>query len=440
MPGRAPCDDRGVSPAPDDDASAGFGARRGWRAPKGGRGRGGRRRRNPEGRRAPGGPSPDDDAALPDPAGPAGRLARLLDLDRAQARALAEQDLPAAGAPDLLPRSLTALGRLLARARHDLAEAREQADVAAARRARDAERGQQAARRAQERAARAEAKAAGEQGERQRLTGELERTQARLAQVLAERDRLRELRAGAAAAGAPDEGRDDAAEAGLRARVADLERQLEERALVVEELTDAREDAERERERLRASARRLRKIAVEAGAADVDLVDPEDAAPLRVDELPAVRTVLEAVELAAAHAEHLVYTERAFSTARTAPYDEPRKLLRDLVALDRVAAAWDRPGGIGRPIRDVALEEQLDWADDVSVTARAQNAREYAFAHQGRPLWAGPHVRVATGRGLQRTCRVYLALVKGTEPDLAGLARGIYVGPVGRHLSDSTSG
>ncbi|MGX6449627.1 hypothetical protein ACVU7I_16430, partial [Patulibacter sp. S7RM1-6] len=248
------------------------------------------------------------------------------------------------------------------------------------------------------------------------------------------------LRTEAAAAGRPDDARDDAAEAGLRARVADLERQLEERALVVEELTDARETAERERERLRASARRLRRIAVEAGAADVDLVDPEDVAPLRVDELPHVRTVLEAVELAAAHAEHLVYTERAFSTARTAPYDEPRKLLRDLVALDRVAAAWDAPGGVGRPIRDVALEQLLDWADDVSVTARAQNRREYGFSHQGRPLWAGPHVRVATGRGLQRTCRVYLALVKGTEPDLAGLPRGVYVGPVGRHLSDSTSG
>ncbi|WP_210493640.1 hypothetical protein [Patulibacter sp. SYSU D01012] len=424
-----------MSPAPDDDASAGYGARRGWRAPKGGRGRGGRRR-GAEPRRPPA----DDDAPPPDPASVAGRLARALDLDRAQARALADADLPAPGAPDLLPRSLAALGRLLARARHELAEAREQADVAAVRRARDAERGREGVRRAQERAARAEAKAAREQGERQRLAGELERAHARLTQVAAERDRLRQLRTGDAAAGAPGEARDDAAEAGLRARVADLERQLDERALVVEELTDAREAAERERERLRASARRLRRIAVEAGASDVDLVDPEDAAPLRVDELPAVRTVLEAVELAAAHAEHLVYTERAFSTARTAPYDEPRKLLRDLVALDRVAAAWDEPGGIGRPIRDVALEQQLDWADDVSVTARAQNGREYQFAHRGRPLWAGPHVRVATGRGLQRTCRVYLALVKGTEPDLAGLPRGIYVGPVGRHLSDSTSG
>ncbi|EHN11089.1 hypothetical protein PAI11_20470 [Patulibacter medicamentivorans] len=150
--------------------------------------------------------------------------------------------------------------------------------------------------------------------------------------------------------------------------------------------------------------------------------------------------MLEAVELAAAHAEHLVYSERAFETARTAPYDEPRKLLRDLVALDRVAGAWNVAGGIGRPIRDVALQQQLEWADDVSVTARAQNAREYAFSHDGRPLWAGPHVRVATGRGMRRTCRVYLALVKGDEPDLAGLPRGIYVGPVGKHLSDSTTG
>jgi hypothetical protein len=259
-------------------------------------------------------------------------------------------------------------------------------------------------------------------------------------QSLAERDRLRELQAPHGARAGARCGHDDAEVAGLLARVADLETQLEERAVLLEELTDAREAVEAERDHLVTSARRLRRLALEAGARDVDLVDPEDAAPLRADELPEVRTVLEAVELAAAHAEHLVYTDRAFSSARTAPYDEPRKLLRDLVALDRVAAAWDVQTGIGRPIRDVALEQQLDWADDVSDTARAQNAREYRFSHQGRPLWAGPHVRVATGRGLQRTCRVYLALVKGGEADLAGLPRGVYVGPVGRHLSDSTSG
>lgn len=220
----------------------------------------------------------------------------------------------------------------------------------------------------------------------------------------------------------------------------DLEAQLEDRALALVELQDAWDAADAEREHLRGAARRLRLSALEAGAVGVHLVDPEDRAPLRVDDLPHVRTVRQAVELAASHAEHLVYTDRAFETARTAPYDEPRKLLRDLVALDRVAAAWAVPGGIGRPIRDVALEQQLDWADDVSVTARNQHPRDYRFTHAGRPLWAGPHVRVATGRGLQRTCRVYTALVKGTEPDLAGLPRGIYVGPVGRHLSDSTSG
>lgn len=422
-------------PGPRDDPEAsGFGARRGWRAPKGAGGPGRRRRGGP--RRAA---SPADPAEEPvDPASAAARVARLAGLDPDAAAALTEEDLPAPGAPDAIPAALRALGGLVRDARETTRAADDRADQADERRAREAARAQERIARAEERRARQAAKTAHEQGERQRLAGELERTHARLSQVAAERDRLRQL---ADAAGGPEQAdRGDAEVAGLLARVADLEAQLVDRAVAQEELTDALEASDADREHLRGAARRLRRLALEAGAPDVDLVDPDDHGPLRVDDLPVVRTVLQAVELAAAHAEHLVYTDRAFSSARTAPYDEPRKLLRDLVALDRVAAAWAVEGGIGRPIRDVALAQQLEWADDVSVTARNQNPREYRFTHQGRPLWAGPHVRVATGRGLQRTCRIYLALVKGGEPDLAGLPRGVYVGPVGRHLSDSTSG
>jgi Sec-independent protein translocase protein TatA len=425
----------------DDEERTGYGARRGWRAPKGAgpaRSGGRRRGRGRDDRATHPRASPTTEAS-PVPGTLAAHVARLSRLPPEDAAALAREDLPAPGAPDALPAAFRALGRLLTAARDAAETARRQAEETAERRARDAARARTQVARAQERETRQREKASAEQGERQRLVGELERTQARLSQVAAERDRLRAPHAdGVARSG--DAAHDDAEVAGLLARVFDLEAQLEERAVALEELTDAREAAEAERDHLVTSARRLRRLALEAGATDVDLVDPEDAAPLRADELPEVRTVLQAVELAAAHAEHLVYTDRAFSSARTAPYTEPQKLLRDLVALDRVAAAWDVETGIGRPIRDVALEQQLDWADDVSDTARGQNAREYQFSHQGRPLWAGPHVRVATGRGLQRTCRVYLALVKGTEPDLAGLPRGVYVGPVGRHLSDSTSG
>ncbi|WP_026911746.1 hypothetical protein [Patulibacter minatonensis] len=419
----------------DDDERFGYGARRGWRAPKGAGGPGRRRQRH----RGPR-PSPDaaEDRAAPGPGSTADRIARVAGLDPEDAADLAGHELPPPGAPAVLPAGLRALGELLRTARRASDAAQDRADQAAEHRSRDASRARNRVDRAEERESRQAAKAAHEQGERQRLTGELERAHARLSQTAAERDRLRELADGPRGDAAPRH--DDAEIAGLLARVADLEAQLVDRAVALEELTDAVERADADREHLRGAARRLRRLALEAGSPDVDLVDPEDHGPLRVDDLPHVRTVLEAVELAAAHAEHLVYTERAFTTARTAPYDEPRKLLRDLVALDRVAAAWAVEGGVGRPIRDVALAEQLEWADDVSTTARNQNAREYRFSHEGRPLWAGPHVRVATGRGLQRTCRIYLALVKGTEPDLAGLPRGVYVGPVGRHLSDSTSG
>lgn len=406
-----------------DDEPRGYGSRRGWRAPKGTGSRGGR---HGKARKAAKDTPPDSNDG-PVPGTTAAAISGLLRLDPDDAATLVDDQLPAPGAPNLLPAAFATAAGLLRRAREETADARRAAATAVKRRTVDAQRAAAQVARAQERESRQREKAGREQGERQRLAGELERAHARLAQAVAERDHLRELHDQASATLGSDGRSADRRHAevtGLVARVTDLEAQLEARGQALEELTDLREAAEAERDRLRASARRLRRLAVEAGAATVDLVDPEDGAPLRVDDLPEVRTVLEAVELAAAHAEHLVYTDRAFETARTAPYDEPRKLLRDLVALDRVAAAWAVPDGIGRPIRDVAVAEQLDWADDVSASARGQNAREYLFTHEGRQLWAGPHVRVATGRGLQRTCRVYLALVKGGEADLAGLPAG----------------
>ncbi len=416
--------------AAHDDAPRGFGPRRGWRAAKAPRAAKG----PPQRRSRPATPSADRPGSL------AGPIARLLGLTPEEAARLVELELPAPGAPDATAAPSIAARALLADARQAVAVAEAAAETARRQRERDAERARVRVDRATQRTRRHEQKAAAEQGERQRLAGELERTQAQAAAGAAERDHLRRQLAAAGTVRPPDDADDDARTAGLRARIDALERQLEQRALLVEHLTERGAQAEAEAQRLLTSARNLRRLALEAGADDIDLVDPEDHAPLDADALPEVRTVLDAVRLAADHAEHLVYTERAFETARTAPYSEPRKLLRDLVALDRVAAAWAVTGGVGRPMRDIATEQQLDWADDVSDAARGQHPHEYQFGHAGRTLWAGPHVRVATGRGLQRTCRVYLALVKGGEADLAGLPRGVYVGPVGRHLSDSTSG
>ncbi|MGE4425951.1 MAG: hypothetical protein AB7G37_05820 [Solirubrobacteraceae bacterium] len=422
---------------PDPDHH-GFGARRGWRAPKGDGARRGRRATRASPPRPTGSTGPPPDTTR-DPT--ASALSALWPDDADLADRLGTARLPAPGAPDALPAALRALGAVAVDLRRERDAVRDDRDDVARQRERDAERAAAALLRAREQAERSESKARKEQGERQRIVGDLERLRGRLDEVTHERDRLRADAVASAsdAAGFADVERDAPEVAALRARVAALESQLEERARAQEALTDARESVEAEAHQLRRSARRLRRLAVEAGA-DVDLVAHDDHAPLQADDLPEVHTILDAVELARDHADHLIYTNRAIDTARTAPYDEPRKLLRDLIALDRVAAAWAVPGGIGRPIRDIAVEQQLEWADDVSATARQRYAHEYRFTHDGRTLWAGPHVKVATGRGMRRTCRVYLAMVKGDEPDLAGLPRGVYVGPVGKHLSDSTTG
>jgi hypothetical protein len=64
---------------------------------------------------------------------------------------------------------------------------------------------------------------------------------------------------------------------------------------------------------------------------------------------------------------------------------------------------------------------------------------DYHFTHEGQTLRVAEHVRVANGSGAQRCARVYCAFHPGSD-DPDDLPRGVYVGPVGRKLPDSTTG
>jgi hypothetical protein len=188
---------------------------------------------------------------------------------------------------------------------------------------------------------------------------------------------------------------------------------------------EAREALERERRTVASLTRQLATGPEEAGEGD----EAGDDAP---DE---PRTVLEAVEQAATRATHLVFARRAFASAEASPFRRPQLVLDTLLRLDRLAARYADPAGMGKPLLDAAEEEGLSgWVPDISATAAERYRAEYTFTHEGRELLLGPHVRLGTGSGAGSIARIYLTAHPGDDE----LPRGLIVGHVGRKLRDTT--
>ncbi len=194
----------------------------------------------------------------------------------------------------------------------------------------------------------------------------------------------------------------------------------EELLTQVEELRDAAARDQR-------TITRLSTHLAEAGTAPTaDDAADDDAAP------PA--TVLEAVERAAARAQHLVFTDAARTSAADSPYRRPAEILDVLGTLDDLAARYEA-GEMGVSLTQAATEAGLTWKGNVSELARSRNPHDYAVTHAGEKLDLGPHVALGSGSGAGFIARVYLHVADGSGP----VPRGIYVGHVGRHLPDTTT-
>ena len=147
------------------------------------------------------------------------------------------------------------------------------------------------------------------------------------------------------------------------------------------------------------------------------------------------RTVLEALQRAAAEAVYLRFAPDAYASAADSPFRRPEDVYEKLLSLDELAAEWD-DGELGKSLADRARELGLNWRSDVSVTARNKAPRDYTVQYDGHSLDLGPHVVVGNGSGAGLCARIYVAAVDGSN----GLGeRCIVVGHVGRHLKDSTT-
>ncbi|MEV4423429.1 hypothetical protein AB0L40_26175 [Patulibacter sp. NPDC049589] len=281
---------------------------------------------------------------------------------------------------------------------------------------------------AESQASRHERRAEERVSESQELRGKLEAAEAeiaelqeRLASARAEGERLEhELQ------DAPEEPVAGTADQGT---IDDLRKRLKEREAL---LIDAHQEHERLEISLDVARNEVIRLHRELDGAAPEGVEAEE-------ELPEVETVLEAVEEAQRRCKHLVFTERALETAEDSPFWRPDMVLADLIKLDKVAEAYERPEGIGQPVGQYAQDLGLDWRSGVGEVWYGIHPNDYHFSHEGHTLRVAEHVRVANGSGAQRCARVYCAFHPGSDlPD--DLPRGVYVGPVGRKLPDSTTG
>lgn len=269
-------------------------------------------------------------------------------------------------------------------------------------------------------AARQEAVAAREAAVRER-----EAVDARVAALEAE---LAELRSAAAAQADGPRAESDVLE--------ELDRALSQRAASAQAATELHERLEQvrvEREADQRTIAELTQLLARVDAAGVDEAAAEDAEPEA-----APTTVLQAVERAAAEAQHLRFAPKAFETAADSPFRRPGLVLRTLRALDELAGRYEA-GDMGKGLAQAAAEHGItQWRPDVAETTRKRYEDDYTFALDGssKKLWVGPHIGLGSGSGAQFIARIYLHVSDGSDPEVP---RGIIVAVVGRHLPDTTT-
>jgi hypothetical protein len=198
-----------------------------------------------------------------------------------------------------------------------------------------------------------------------------------------------------------------------------------------------REDLLRQVEELReAAAQDAKTIAGLSAALGEASAGPEgNGASAAAEAVGAPATVAEAVQRAAAQAQHLVFTDAAHETAADSPYRRPADVLDALLRLDELAGLYADPEGFGRSLGQAAEDLGLTWRQNVSELARSRKPHAYTVTHDGERLELGPHVALGSGSGAGFIARIYLHVADGS----GDTPRGLYVGHVGRHLPDTTT-
>lgn len=223
-----------------------------------------------------------------------------------------------------------------------------------------------------------------------------------------------------AAAAAPSPSPAPAPDANLAGLEADLDAALER----IEELEAALAGADRMIDEKQALLDQQHGLLDRLVAQNVELA-------IRLGQSPrglSATSAADAIAKAADACPHLTFHPRAVSSAAELQVADPTRILVDLHRLDTVAADW-QSGAVGTNLFALACRNVgLDFAPDISDTAKHRFAQDYAIEWRGQTVYARAHVR--RGRGAQ-LYRIHLYLDLDT--------RQVVVAYVGRHLRDAST-
>ncbi|MFM9226911.1 MAG: hypothetical protein ACKOQ1_09875 [Actinomycetota bacterium] len=147
-----------------------------------------------------------------------------------------------------------------------------------------------------------------------------------------------------------------------------------------------------------------------------------------VPQSVAVASMREALRLAQKHCPFLVFHERALESGSELEGPDPGRVLADLVRLNEVARAWMSGEISGGSIKLACRQLGLDFAPDISTTARQKYVEDYIIEWRGRAVVAAAHLR--RGRKNQLV-RIHVYFDDETHQ--------VVVAYIGRHLRDKTS-
>ncbi len=163
---------------------------------------------------------------------------------------------------------------------------------------------------------------------------------------------------------------------------------------------------------------------------------PRSAGPrgaIALDEQPDPQTVLQAVEAAQVHAQHLVFLPEALESARASPYRQADKAYSALLAIDDVAARWlaQLAGGPNLGARRDAFRAcGFDYKDDISKTTESKWGDEYTYTVDGKRILFAPHITIGA-RSADRCLSIHRHWDDGR--------RKVIIAHVGRHKTNTRS-
>ncbi|MGQ0464609.1 MAG: hypothetical protein ACT4QG_04730 [Sporichthyaceae bacterium] len=202
---------------------------------------------------------------------------------------------------------------------------------------------------------------------------------------------------------------------------ADHERQQQRIAALEAELADARLEIDALNTACEAAEARARSIAepVANFAASRVTGRPQPAMPIE-DLIPVC--VVEAVRVARERCPHLVLLEEAFTSAGRSSYDDPERVLANLLLMEQIGADWASGELVDGPHE--AFQQRCSGYHGGLHGAQLPNVDRYTRSYEGRSIVLGPHI--ARGHGADKSIlRIYWYLDEARQRIVIGHVGGL---------------